>query len=129
MHKLFDLYKRSRKSSRDLDNLHIRGMLYFKSSTFAFLLAFLLLVPFIVIAYNVFSLYAVMTWQYKVMVVLSVVAVIVFFGLVNFVNILLLKRYLPDNAELQNIRSSDIFIAETFNPYMIGFGIIIFFIA
>jgi membrane protein YdbS with pleckstrin-like domain len=128
MHKLIEFYKRSRKSSRDLENLHIRGLLYFKSSTFAFLLAFVLLVPFIIIAYNVFSLYAAMTWQYKVMVFSSVVAVVIYLGLVNFLNILLLKRYLPENAELQNIRSSDIFIAETINPYMIGFGIIMFFI-
>lgn len=114
-----EYYKQCKVQLIRFNRLSIKGSNYIKSFIFSILLTIIIFSPFMIIAYNVFSLYDPSTTTFKIMLFISMIVVLIFNGLASSLNVVLLKNYYPDNEDLKIIDSKDIFFVELLNPYMI----------
>lgn len=123
-------FQRGREQVKILNQLSVKGSVNLKSFIFSNLLAIIILLPFIVIVYNVFSLYDPSTIVFKIMLALSLIAILFFNSISSCFYVVLLKNYLPDLEDLKKINNKDVFIVEFFHPIMLilVIGILVFVI-
>lgn len=119
INQFIEYIKKGRQQLKTLNQLSIKGSMNLKSFVFSILLATILIIPIIIIAYNVFSLYDPSTVNFKIMLVFCLLAIFLHNSISSSLYIILLKNYLSDLDELKSINTKDIFIVELFNPFMI----------
>lgn len=123
--KLIDLYKTGKDSIKKLNLIEVPKKINAKSTIFTTLFTIILGLPFIVIFGSLITVFSPIRTMFWVTLVLICLVLPVIMGLSGVFNIYLLKNYLEDNKELQEINLKAIFVKELLNPISWLLGIVI----
>lgn len=123
--KLIDLYKTGKDSMKKLSLIDVPKKINTKSTIFTTLFTIILGLPFIVIFGSLITVFSPIRTMFWVTLVLICLVLPVIMGLSGVFNIYLLKNYLEDNKELQEINLKAIFVKELLNPISWLLGIVI----
>lgn len=123
--KLIDLYKTGKDSIKKLNLIEVPKKINTKSTIFTTLFTIILGLPFIVIFGSLITVFSPIRTMFWVTFILICLVLSVIMGLSGVFNIYLLKNYLEDNKELQEINLKAIFVKELLNPISWLLGIVI----
>lgn len=123
--KLIDLYKTGKDSIKKLNLIEVPKKINTKSTIFTTLFTIILGLPFIVIFGSLITVFSPIRTMFWVTLVLICLVLPIIMGLSGVFNLYLLKNYLEDNKELQEINLKAIFVKELLNPISWLLGIVI----
>lgn len=122
------IWRTGKEESKRFLNIPIGKKKEITSYIYGLLLAAAILAPFVLLAYQVFDLYKYSLSIIVAFLVFVWVALILFSALSNWITVLIVKAWLPEDVEVQKTNTSAIFVYQLLNPGFAAFALIIIMI-
>ena len=126
--KIIDLYINGKEELKKVEKLKVSKKISTKTTLFTTLFTIIIGLPFITIFGSLITVFSPVRFMYWVTLGLICIMLSIIMGLSAVFNIYLLKNYLEEEKELQEINSKAIFVKELLNPISWILGIIICFV-